>query len=143
MGGPKIPWRPGRVDGVATQATPDGRLPDATQGADHLRNVRVPGCSRGDVLTCIASVIALTDLLPNGVSPNVYSKLAGRSDAFIFTDSMTRRLLPFLVRTLSADATLTGKFSWFHMREAPLNATAFRLPLGPASQVPGLSRLPL
>ena len=39
MGGPKIPWRPGRIDGVATQATPDGRLPDASQGADHLRNV--------------------------------------------------------------------------------------------------------
>jgi cytochrome c peroxidase len=41
MGGPKIPWRPGRIDGVATQATPDGRLPDASQGSDHLRNVRV------------------------------------------------------------------------------------------------------
>ncbi|KAH6897525.1 cytochrome c peroxidase [Coprinopsis sp. MPI-PUGE-AT-0042] len=39
MGGPKIPWRPGRVDGVATQATPDGRLPDAAQGQDHLRNI--------------------------------------------------------------------------------------------------------
>lgn len=39
MGGPKIPWRPGRVDGVATQATPDGRLPDASQDQDHLRNV--------------------------------------------------------------------------------------------------------
>ncbi|KAI0339924.1 cytochrome c peroxidase [Trametopsis cervina] len=39
MGGPKIPWRPGRIDGFAAQATPDGRLPDATQGADHLRNI--------------------------------------------------------------------------------------------------------
>lgn len=39
MGGPKIPWRPGRVDGFAHNATPDGRLPDASQGADHLRNV--------------------------------------------------------------------------------------------------------
>ncbi|KAF8907817.1 cytochrome c peroxidase [Gymnopilus junonius] len=39
MGGPKIPWRPGRIDGVAAQATPDGRLPDASQGADHLRNI--------------------------------------------------------------------------------------------------------
>jgi hypothetical protein len=39
MAGPKIPWRPGRIDGFATNATPDGRLPDATQGADHLRNV--------------------------------------------------------------------------------------------------------
>ncbi|KAJ2919955.1 hypothetical protein MD484_g477, partial [Candolleomyces efflorescens] len=39
MGGPKIPWRPGRIDGVATQATPDGRLPDASQGSDHLRNI--------------------------------------------------------------------------------------------------------
>lgn len=39
MSGPKVPWRPGRIDGFAAQATPDGRLPDATQGADHLRNV--------------------------------------------------------------------------------------------------------
>ncbi|QRW21668.1 manganese peroxidase 2 [Rhizoctonia solani] len=39
MDGPKIPWRPGRIDGYAKDATPDGRLPDATQGADHLRNI--------------------------------------------------------------------------------------------------------
>jgi len=39
MQGPKIPWRAGRIDGFAKDATPDGRLPDATQGADHLRNV--------------------------------------------------------------------------------------------------------
>ncbi|KIP06974.1 class I heme peroxidase [Phlebiopsis gigantea 11061_1 CR5-6] len=39
MGGPKIPWRPGRIDGFAVQATPDGRLPDASQGSDHLRRI--------------------------------------------------------------------------------------------------------
>lgn len=39
MGGPKIPWRPGRVDGFAKDVTPDGRLPDASQGSDHLRNI--------------------------------------------------------------------------------------------------------
>lgn len=39
MGGPKIPWRPGRVDGFAKDATPDGRLPDASQGSSHLRDV--------------------------------------------------------------------------------------------------------
>ena len=39
MGGPKIPWRPGRVDGFAKDATPDGRLPDASQGAPHIRDV--------------------------------------------------------------------------------------------------------
>ena len=39
MGGPKIPWRPGRIDGFAAQATPDGRLPDASQGSDHLRRI--------------------------------------------------------------------------------------------------------
>lgn len=41
MAGPKVPWRPGRIDGIAAQATPDGRLPDATQGSDHLRKVRL------------------------------------------------------------------------------------------------------
>lgn len=39
MAGPKIPWRPGRVDGFEQHVTPDGRLPDASQGADHLRNI--------------------------------------------------------------------------------------------------------
>ena len=39
MGGPKIPWRPGRIDGSAAQATPDGRLPDASQGSAHLRRI--------------------------------------------------------------------------------------------------------
>ncbi|KAK2464341.1 hypothetical protein APHAL10511_003798 [Amanita phalloides] len=39
MGGPLIQWRPGRIDGFAVNATPDGRLPDGAQGADHLRNI--------------------------------------------------------------------------------------------------------
>jgi hypothetical protein len=39
MGGPKVPWRPGRIDGFAKDVTPDGRLPDAAQGQDHLRAV--------------------------------------------------------------------------------------------------------
>jgi len=39
MAGPKIQWRPGRIDGFEQHVTPDGRLPDASQGADHLRNI--------------------------------------------------------------------------------------------------------
>lgn len=39
MGGPSIAWRPGRQDGLAHQATPDGRLPDASQAHDHLRQI--------------------------------------------------------------------------------------------------------
>lgn len=39
MQGPRIPWRPGRIDGFEANVTPDGRLPDASQGADHLRNI--------------------------------------------------------------------------------------------------------
>ena len=39
MAGPKIPWRPGRIVGFAAQFTFDGRLPEATQGADHLRSI--------------------------------------------------------------------------------------------------------
>lgn len=40
MGGPIIPWRPGRRD-AATEAacTPDGRLPDATKKSAHLRDI--------------------------------------------------------------------------------------------------------
>ncbi|KAJ3196604.1 heme peroxidase [Irineochytrium annulatum] len=40
LGGPVIPWRAGRKDAdAASSCTPDGRLPDATQGQDHIRNV--------------------------------------------------------------------------------------------------------
>ncbi|KAK9364022.1 heme peroxidase [Lipomyces starkeyi] len=40
MGGPKIGWKPGRVDDVDEQyVPPNGRLPDATQGEDHIRSV--------------------------------------------------------------------------------------------------------
>lgn len=37
MGGPKIPWRPGRSDKEAEHCTPDGRLPDGDKEHDHLR----------------------------------------------------------------------------------------------------------
>ncbi|KAI0036967.1 cytochrome c peroxidase [Vararia minispora EC-137] len=39
MGGPTVHWRPGRIDGTADNVTPDGRLPDATQGPKHLRDI--------------------------------------------------------------------------------------------------------
>ncbi|OJD33597.1 cytochrome c mitochondrial [Diplodia corticola] len=39
MQGPKIAWRPGRADRDVSFCTPDGRLPDAAQGGDHLRAI--------------------------------------------------------------------------------------------------------
>jgi len=39
MGGPKVPWRPGRQDGLVENCTPDGRLPDGDKGADHIRQI--------------------------------------------------------------------------------------------------------
>lgn len=40
MGGPEIPWRPGRSDKPdGSHCTPDGRLPDASQGAKHIRDI--------------------------------------------------------------------------------------------------------
>ncbi|POS87454.1 mitochondrial putative cytochrome c peroxidase [Erysiphe pulchra] len=39
MQGPIIPWRPGRQDKDVSACTPDGRLPDATQGSKHLRDI--------------------------------------------------------------------------------------------------------
>ncbi|KAI8868713.1 heme peroxidase, partial [Ramicandelaber brevisporus] len=43
MGGPIIPWRPGRTDvdpSVGTASCPpDGRLPDAAQGSSHVRDI--------------------------------------------------------------------------------------------------------
>ena len=38
MGGPEIPWKPGRTDLVDdSKVPPRGRLPDGAQGAEHLR----------------------------------------------------------------------------------------------------------
>lgn len=40
MGGPTIQWKAGRSDFASGEGvTPDGRLPDAAQGAVHLRNI--------------------------------------------------------------------------------------------------------
>ncbi|KAJ1798653.1 heme peroxidase [Coemansia sp. RSA 2399] len=40
LGGPTVRWRPGRSDDkTEKECTPDGRLPDAAQGADHVRNI--------------------------------------------------------------------------------------------------------
>ncbi|KAF2635925.1 heme peroxidase [Massarina eburnea CBS 473.64] len=39
MQGPKVPYRPGRQDRDVAFCTPDGRLPDAAQGASHIRNI--------------------------------------------------------------------------------------------------------
>ncbi|KAI9446882.1 heme peroxidase, partial [Russula earlei] len=38
-GGPKIPWHPGCINGFAKDVTPDGHLPDAYQGQDHLHAI--------------------------------------------------------------------------------------------------------
>lgn len=37
MQGPVVPWRPGRNDMEESACTPDGRLPDGSKGADHIR----------------------------------------------------------------------------------------------------------
>lgn len=39
MGGPTIPFRPGRSDKSVAFCSPDGRLPDAKQGPAHLRAI--------------------------------------------------------------------------------------------------------
>ena len=44
MGGPKVSWKPGRTDKKketlrATDVPENGRLPDASQGADHIRKI--------------------------------------------------------------------------------------------------------
>lgn len=40
MGGPNVPWSPGRVDKPdGSHCPPDGRLPDAALGAAHIRSV--------------------------------------------------------------------------------------------------------
>ncbi|KAE8373641.1 heme peroxidase [Aspergillus bertholletiae] len=39
LGGPAIPWRPGREDKDVSACTPDGRLPDAAKDHQHVRDI--------------------------------------------------------------------------------------------------------
>ncbi|KAF7597292.1 heme peroxidase [Aspergillus hancockii] len=39
LGGPVIPWRPGRQDKDVAACTPDGRLPDASKDQRHVRDI--------------------------------------------------------------------------------------------------------
>ncbi|EEP77609.1 cytochrome c peroxidase [Uncinocarpus reesii 1704] len=39
LGGPTIPWRPGRKDSDMSACTPDGRLPDASKDQKHIRAI--------------------------------------------------------------------------------------------------------
>jgi len=39
LGGPVIPWRPGREDKDVAACTPDGRLPDASKDQRHIRTI--------------------------------------------------------------------------------------------------------
>ncbi|PKX92878.1 putative cytochrome c peroxidase Ccp1 [Aspergillus novofumigatus IBT 16806] len=39
LGGPAIPWRPGRQDKDVAGCTPDGRLPDASKDQGHIRDI--------------------------------------------------------------------------------------------------------
>ncbi|OOF98033.1 class II peroxidase [Aspergillus carbonarius ITEM 5010] len=39
LGGPSIPWRPGRQDKDVAACTPDGRLPDAAKDHSHIRDI--------------------------------------------------------------------------------------------------------
>ena len=39
MGGPDVPFRAGRIDGTDATPIPVGQLPDASQGANHLRAI--------------------------------------------------------------------------------------------------------
>lgn len=40
MGGPEVPWRPGRTDAATGDACPpDGRLPDASKDENHIRAI--------------------------------------------------------------------------------------------------------
>ncbi|KAJ9299607.1 CAZyme family AA2 [Paecilomyces variotii] len=39
LGGPVIPWRPGRQDKDVAACTPDGRLPDGSKDQKHIRDI--------------------------------------------------------------------------------------------------------
>ena len=39
LGGPSVPWRPGREDLDVSACTPDGRLPDGDKGKEHVHQI--------------------------------------------------------------------------------------------------------
>ncbi|KAI9503635.1 heme peroxidase [Coemansia spiralis] len=60
LGGPTIRWRPGRQDNkVAVDCTPDGRLPDAAQGSDHVRSIFYRMGFNDQEITALAGAHAL------------------------------------------------------------------------------------
>lgn len=57
LGGPTIKWRAGRVDGGEDRVPPDGRLPDASKGGDHIRDLFVKrmGFTEGETVALIGA----------------------------------------------------------------------------------------
>eukprot|EP00127_Corallochytrium_limacisporum_P006755 Clim_evm25s235 gene=Clim_evmTU25s235 len=60
MGGPDIPWRPGRTDKPdGSHCTPDGRLPDGAKRQDHLRDIFYRMGWTDREIVCLAGAHAL------------------------------------------------------------------------------------
>lgn len=106
MQGPKIPWRPGRIDGFSKDVTPDGRLPDASQGSDHLRNasrMNVPLRQYADGYRCRFS-IAWGKLHPGfdfGHALKIYSQIQRPGNRCTLRCSRARPLPHRSVRSLN------------------------------------------
>ncbi|KAK7834987.1 l-ascorbate peroxidase [Quercus suber] len=83
-GGPEIPFHPGRPD--KTEPPPEGRLPDATKGSDHLRDVfGHMGLSDKDIVALSGGHTLLPSdkaLLEDPVFRPLVEKYAADEDAF-------------------------------------------------------------
>jgi hypothetical protein len=79
------------VDGFENDVTPDGRLPDAAQGQDHIRKI---------FYRMGFDVLSLCGFIHDSENGNLSA------------DSMIRKLLPFPALTLSDGATPTGRSDW-------------------------------
>ena len=113
MGGPKIAWRNGRSDAKdESSCPPDGSLPDASQGQDHIRNIfyRMSVQHRHRRLFCIQRTFLVRFLLH--VSVLTYRVVSWFSPGV----SMIARSLLSRVLTLSVDATPTALVSPAHGR---------------------------
>jgi catalase (peroxidase I) len=86
MGGPEIPWRAGRRDAQpGDPVPPNGRLPDATKDAAHIRDLFVKrmGFTEEGALCCLVHPVRI-------ITPPFRDRRVGGRRTFVWKMSLNR-----------------------------------------------------
>jgi len=88
MGGPKIPWRNGRSDASSpASCPPDGRLPDASRGSDHIRAIFYRMVLSSLILSSSHLFIFSSSHLFIFIFSSLHLLISSSSDLLIFSSS--------------------------------------------------------